>query len=170
MIYLSLGSNLSSKHGNRFNNIDLAISLLKKNTIKVILKSSYYETPSYPDKTNPKFINVVISISSNLNLSELASKIVLVEKSFDRKRNKKNEPRACDIDIIDYENKVINFEYNGQEFIVPHKKICERNFVLIPLQEIAKHWKHPKNHQHIKDLVERLSLEDKKSILKVSNS
>jgi len=170
MIYLSLGSNLSSKHGNRFNNIDLAISLLKKNTIKIIQKSSYYETPSYPDKTNPQFINVVVSISTNLNPSELAAKIILVEESFDRKRNKKNEPRVCDVDIIDYENKIINFKCNDQEFIVPHEKICERNFVLIPLQEIAKNWKHPKNHQHIGHLIERLSLEDKKSILKISNT
>lgn len=167
MIYLALGSNLSSKHGNRFDNIDLAISLLKKNSINVIKKSGYYETPSYPDKSNPKFINIVISVSTNLNPTELAEKTILVEDFFHRKRIKKNEPRACDVDIIDYKNKVISFNFHKQEFFVPHKKICERSFVLIPLQEIAENWKHPQNHQHIAYLIDRLDPEDKKSILKV---
>ena len=58
MIYLGLGSNLSSKYGDRFENINLAISSIEEYGIKVIKKSSFYETPSYPNKKNPKFINV----------------------------------------------------------------------------------------------------------------
>ena len=170
MIYLALGSNLPSNHGSRFDNIDLAISLLKKNSIKVIKQSCYYETPSYPDKSKPKFINIVISISTNLKPAQLAKRTILVEDFFHRKRNKKNEPRVCDVDIIDYKNKVISFNCNKQKFIVPHKKITERNFVLIPLQEIARNWKHPKNHQHIAYLIDRLGPKDKKSILKVSKN
>ena len=65
MIILGLGSNLHSSFGNRFENISLAISYLKSYKIKVIKESSYYETPSYPDNKNPKFINIVIEISTN---------------------------------------------------------------------------------------------------------
>ena len=60
MILLGIGSNLPSKFGDRYENIKLAIKYIKENKIKIIKKSSYYETPSYPDKEKPKFINVVI--------------------------------------------------------------------------------------------------------------
>ena len=60
MIFLGIGSNLSSSFGNRFKNIDLAISLIKENGLKIIKKSSYYETPSYPDKKKPKYINACL--------------------------------------------------------------------------------------------------------------
>ena len=63
MILLGLGSNLSSSFGNRFENIDMAISYLQSHKIKLIKKSSFYETPSYPDIRNPKFINTIITIS-----------------------------------------------------------------------------------------------------------
>ena len=66
MILLGLGSNLSSNFGDRFKNIDLAIYYLETYQIKVVKKSSFYESLSYPDKKNPKFINVVIEISTSL--------------------------------------------------------------------------------------------------------
>ena len=66
MIILGIGSNLSSKFGNRFTNIDLAVAYLEAYKINVIKKSSFYETPSYPDDKNPKFINIVIAVSTEL--------------------------------------------------------------------------------------------------------
>ena len=63
MILLGLGSNLSSSFGNRFKNIDLAVSTLEGYGIKLKKRSSYYESLSYPNKRNPKFINIVKSIS-----------------------------------------------------------------------------------------------------------
>ena len=67
MVILGLGSNLSSSIGNRFDNIDLSILYLENYGIKLIKKSSFYETPSYPDEKNPKFINVVINVSTNFS-------------------------------------------------------------------------------------------------------
>ena len=66
MIILAIGSNLPSKFGNRFENIDLSINHLEKQNIKIINKSSFYETPSYPDEKNPKFINIAIEIETNI--------------------------------------------------------------------------------------------------------
>ena len=105
MVLLSLGSNLSSKYGNRFQNIDLAISLLESYNVTVKKKSSYFESLSYPNKKNPKFINVMISIVTNLPPVDLASVILFIEDKIERKRDKKNDPRTCDIDIIDYNKK-----------------------------------------------------------------
>ena len=86
MILLGIGSNLSSVFGSRFNNINLAILLLKKYNIKIIKKSSFYETPAYPNKNDPKFINIVIQIKTNLSPFSLASTIISIEKFLKRER------------------------------------------------------------------------------------
>ena len=167
MIVLSLGSNLDSSYGNRFKNIDLAISYLKSFNIKLLKKSSFYETPSYPNNKNPKFINIIIEIEGNLTPLELAKNLILVEERLERKRGKKNDPRTCDIDIIDFENKIIDFKMNGMDYSIPHKRLSFRNFVLFPLKEILPQWKHPKTNEDVNVLIDNLSFEDKNSILKV---
>ena len=170
MFLLGLGSSLSSSFGDRFENIDLSIAHLESYKIKIINKSSFYETPSYPDIKNPKFINIVVEISTYLSPEDLASVLIFIEEKLERKRKKKNESRTCDIDIIDYNGKVMSFCYKSLIFKVPHEKLIYRNFVLFPLQEIAPNWIHPKTKDSIDVLINKLSNEDKKSILKIKKS
>jgi len=170
MILLGLGSNLTSDFGDRFRNIELAISYIEANDIKVLKKSSYYETPSYPDKKQPKFINVVIAISSNLEIADLITILISIELRLGRRRSLKNDPRTCDIDIIDFDGQIMNFRHKDSFFSVPHEKVSYRNFVLIPLKEIIPDWRHPKTKENISKLVDQLSNEDKNSILKVKKS
>ena len=162
MVLLSLGSNLSSKYGNRFQNIDLAISLLESYNVTVKKKSSYFESLSYPNKKNPKFINVMISIVTNLPPVDLASVILFIEDKIERKRDKKNDPRTCDIDILDYNNKILNLKNN--HLILPHPYLSKRNFVLLPLFQINRSWKHPKSRNSIVKLISNLSIKDLRSI------
>ena len=170
MIFLGLGSNLPSKYGDRFTNINLAISFLEGYGIKVIKKSSFYETPSYPNKENPKFINAVILVETILPPTDLMSVLIFVEEKLERKRGKKNDPRTCDIDIIDYNSQILNLRYNNLDLIVPHKDLTSRNFMLFPLQEISPSWRHPKTKEIISVLLQKLSEEDKNSILKIDEN
>ena len=170
MLLLGLGSNLSSNFGNRFENIDLAISYLQSHKIQLLKKSSFYETLSYPDIKNPKFINVIIEVLTHLPAEEFVSVLISIEESLERKRNQKNEPRTCDIDIIDYNGKVMNFIYKRLIFKVPHEKLIYRNFVLFPLQEIVPSWIHPITKEKISNLIAKLPEEDRKSILKVKKN
>ena len=170
MILLGLGSNLSSSFGDRFKNIDLAVSALNGYGIQVNKKSSYYESLSYPNKENPKFINIVVEAETHLFPEDLASMLIFIEESLERKRKEKNDPRTCDIDIIDYNNKVINFKYKDLDFTVPHKKLIYRNFVLFPLHEISPNWKHPKTRELVSTLIKNIPKEDKNSILKIKKS
>ena len=170
MLLLGLGSNLSSNFGNRFENIDLAISYLQSHKIQLLKKSSFYETLSYPDIKNPKFINVVIGVLTHLSPEKFASVLISIEETLERKRNQKNEPRTCDIDIIDYNGKVMNFIYKRRIFKVPHEKLIYRNFVLFPLQEIVPNWVHPITKEKISNLIAKLPEEDRKSILKVKKN
>jgi len=170
MLLLGLGSNLSSNFGNRFENIDLAISYFQSYKIQLLKKSSFYETLSYPDIKNPKFINVVIGVLTHLSPEKFASVLISIEETLERKRNQKNEPRTCDIDIIDYNGKVMNFIYKRLIFKVPHEKLIYRNFVLFPLQEIVPNWIHPLTKEKISNLIGKLPEEDRKSILKVKKN
>ena len=86
MIYLGLGSNLSSTYGDRFYNIDLAVSYLQGYGIQLIGRSSFYETPSYPNKKNPKFINIIISVNTNLPPKDLMSVIIYIEEKIRKKK------------------------------------------------------------------------------------
>ena len=170
MFLLGLGSNLPSSFGNRFENLSLATSYLEEHQIKIIKRSSFYETPSYPDIKNPKFINIVVEVSTYLSPEDLASVLIFVEKKLERKRMKKNDPRTCDIDIIDYNGKVFDFIYKNLIFKVPHEKLTYRNFVLYPLREIVPKWVHPKTKDSIDELITKLPNEEKKCILKIAKS
>ena len=177
MIFLSFGSNLASPDGatNRFENIDTAINTLDTHGFIPTNKSSYYETPSYPDQKNPKFINVVISVkelipqeSGEGTLESLICMIDLIENMYGRKRDKKNEPRSIDIDIIDFNGKVMDYKTSDSKTIkIPHERMALRNFVLFPLREIYPEWIHPITEKKIDELIDALSDDDKKSILKI---
>ena len=170
MLLLGLGSSLSSNFGNRFKNIDLAISYLQSHKIQLLKKSSFYETLSYPDIKNPKFINVIIEVLTHLPPEEFVSVLISIEETLERKRKQKNEPRTCDIDIIDFNGRVMDFSYKSLIFKVPHEKLIYRNFVLFPLQEIVPNWVHPITKEKISNLIEKLPEEDRKTILKVKKN
>jgi len=170
MIILGLGSNLSSSFGDRFNNINLAMAYLVSYDIKILKKSSFYETLSYPNQKNPKFINIVILVKTHLSPVDLMSVLIFIEEKLERKRAKKNDPRTCDIDIIDYNSQIVDFKYKNLNLTIPHEKVVYRNFVLIPLHEILPEWQHPETKDSIDVLINKLSNEDKNSILKINKS
>ena len=167
MIILGLGSNLHSTYGDRFNNIILALSYLESHKIKILLKSSFYETPSYPDKTKPKFINIVIFAKTILKPQEVLKAALGVEKKLERIRKIKNEPRTCDIDLIDYNGENINIVDDNFNLNVPHVMMTKRSFVLMPIKEIIPNWAHPVYLKKIDHFISLLSEEEKKSIIKI---
>ena len=157
-IYLGIGSNL----GNKINNIEKAKSFLLENNINFVSISSYYETPSWPNPKNPKFINIVLKINTLLKPIELLNLCKTIEAKLGRKKSPKNSPRECDIDIIDYNGLILK-----NKLILPHKMMHKRNFVLLPLFEIEKEWVHPIIKANIKKLILSLSDSDIRSIKKI---
>ena len=156
---ISIGTNL----GDKKRNIELTKFELKKNDIKIIKSSSKYETLSWPNKAKPKFINVVLLIKTRLSAHDLLKKCLSIEKKLGRKRIKKNEPRSCDIDIIDYDSKIIKKNLKN-DLSVPHPRMHKRNFVLVPLFEVSKSWVHPLKKTSIKDLINSLKIEELRAI------
>jgi 2-amino-4-hydroxy-6-hydroxymethyldihydropteridine diphosphokinase len=156
--YLAIGSNLGSK----VSNIEITKFELEKYKIKILKVSSNYISESWPDPSMPGYINIIIKIKTSLRAIELLKICNLVELKLGRVRLKKNAPRTCDIDIIDY-NKRISNEKNSS-LILPHPRMNKRNFVLLPLFEIDRSWKHPKSKINIANLINSLPVKDLRSI------
>ena len=150
--FLGIGSNL----GNKKKNIEKAKFLLEKNSIKIIKSSNIYETFSWPNKNDPKFYNVVVKIITKLKPTKLFNIIKNIEKKLGRKKTLVNKPRTCDIDILDYKGQIYKLSTNSNKLIIPHPRLHNRNFVLFPLFEIEKNWKHPSKKTKIQDLIGKL--------------
>tara|TARA_B100000035_G_scaffold105175_1_gene89232 strand:- start:551 stop:1048 length:498 start_codon:yes stop_codon:yes gene_type:complete len=157
-IYLGIGSNL----GNRRKNIELAKFKLIQNNIIIRKSSNIYESLSWPNPNKPKFLNIILEISSNLSPSKLIDICKKIEINLGRQKRPKNAPRECDIDIIDYYNQKIK-----DKIILPHPKMHQRNFVLLPLYELNKVWIHPILKQPITKLILSLSNKDIRSIKQI---
>ena len=163
MILLNIGSNLDSKKGNRLFNLKKTLKLISLENIKIISKSSIYETPSYPNKNNPKFLNIGIEVECDDSPECLIKKFNKIEKKFQRIRGVKNQPRTCDIDLIDYDGKILN----SKRLTIPHPKAHLRNFVLFPIKEISPKWIHPMLNKKIDLLIKKLSYKLRNEITKI---
>ena len=157
--FLAIGSNL----GNKKKNIENAKILLQSEKIWILKSSNNYETLSWPDKKKPKFINVVLKVKTTFNAIDLLKKCLNVEKNLGRFRSKKNEPRICDIDLIDFNGEIFR-KFNEKRLILPHPRMHSRNFVLMPLFELSKSWIHPIKKVSINNLINSLKSEDLRSI------
>ena len=158
LIYIGIGSNL----GNKITNIEKAKFLIKFNGINILQTSSYYETLSWPDPSNPKFLNIIISTNVDFSPSKLLKIFKKIENQLGRKKDKKNSPRKCDIDIIAYRDIILQGNIS-----IPHEKMHKRNFVLFPFYELNKNWIHPKFKINIKKLIFSLPIKDIRSIKQI---
>jgi 2-amino-4-hydroxy-6-hydroxymethyldihydropteridine diphosphokinase len=159
--YLGIGSNL----GNKIRNIETTKFELEKHNIKIIKSSSNYKSTSWPDTSMPNYINIILKIKTNFTAMELLKVCNFIELKMGRIRKKKNDPRTCDIDIIDYNQKVFNEKSN--KLVLPHPRMSKRNFVLLPLFEVDKSWKHPRFMINIVNLINSLPIKDLRSIKQI---
>ncbi len=166
MIHLNIGSNLNSSFGNKFHNILIAVNLLIEKKFKVKKISNFYETPSYPNKKLPNFLNIGIFGTFSKSAKELRNIISFIEKKIGRVKTKKNDPRVCDIDIIDFNGEIINLD----NLTIPHKECHQRNFVLFPISQIDPKWKHPILKKNVNILLGQLDLKSRIEITRLNKN
>ena len=166
MIHINIGSNLSSKFGSKFDNITIAVNLLIESKIFIKKISNFYETPSYPNKNFPKFLNIGILAETKKNYLELFKIIKLIELKLGRTKTQKNNPRVIDIDIIDFKKKIKNTD----RIILPHPRCHLRNFVLFPILEIDPKWSHPLLKKNAQFLINNLSQKSRIEITRLKKN
>lgn len=147
VVYLGIGSNL----GLRQDNLSKAISMIQHFS-SIISISSVYQSKPWGYKAQSCFLNLACCIETDLNPIGLLRVVKDVEIYIGRTPMFKNGPRIIDIDILLYDEKVINLP----DLCVPHRGIPERSFVLLPLNEIAPDLIHPYLGKRISELAEQL--------------
>jgi GTP cyclohydrolase IV len=159
-IYLSLGSNIGDRRYNLASALD---ALARKISIKTV--SSIYDTKPVGNTLQPRFLNLVCEAETSLAAPDLLNFVKQIEKNMGREPGPVNGPRPLDIDILFYGNQVI--ELPG--LIIPHPRLAERAFVLVPFAEIAPGFVHPVMGKNIRQMLRALQV-NPADIVKLQNT
>ena len=162
MIYLCLGSNLN----NRQRNISQTIEKLKEKEFIVTKTSSLYETSPWGKTDQSSFLNLVLEGKTTLSPENLLKEIKDIERDLGRIPTEKWGPRTIDIDILFYDEHIINTPL----LTIPHPMLHQRAFVLIPLKEIAPDFLHPVLKKTVRELYEGLTQYDDKDTVIMYNT
>jgi len=153
MILIGLGANLPSvSHGAPRQTLEAALIALEGHQIKVSNRSRWYTTAPVPVSDQPHFVNIVVSVTTNLAAGAMLQALHHVEDTFGRVREARNAARVLDIDLLDY-NGLISLEWP----VLPHPHMDQRAFVLVPLRDIVPDWVHPATGRGIDALLAEAS-------------
>ena len=133
--YLLIGGNL----GDRSKNLNEAIESIARECGKIIKQSSLYETAAWGKTDQSAFLNQALVLQTELTPAELMNKLLDIEEKMGRQRKEKNDPRIIDIDILFFDNEILDTKF----LTLPHPQIQNRRFALVPLKEIAADLVHP---------------------------
>lgn len=175
MIIISLGSNVTSWWGTPPTTILHALHELDEIGIDVVRRSELYRTTPYGITDQPLFINAAAVIRTALAPATLLSVLKKIEAKAGRKTTQRWGPRALDIDIVDYNARVLNYPNNKRQLhkmaalplILPHPGVQSRPFVLRPMFDIAPYWHHPVSGKGLGELLRRLRFCDDGNILEM---
>src|SRR5580704_3748548 len=138
MILIGLGANLPSALGPPLATLEAALAALEKARVAILARSPWYRSAPVPASDQPWYVNAVASIATALGPVELLALLHQVEARIGRERRTRNEPRAVDLDILDYDGLV-----RADAPMLPNPRMQARGFVLLPLRDVAPGWRHP---------------------------
>ena len=163
MKIIALGSNLPYKKISPIEIIESTYKTLKNYNIKIFKKSHIYQSEAYPNKSDPLFYNSVLSIETKLKPYELLENILKIEKLFGRKRKEKNSPRTLDIDIISFDNLILN----EKNLKIPHPALHLRPFVFLPIRDLDTNWIHPVFSKTITQIIDKFDPNELNKVKKI---
>ncbi len=159
MILIALGANLPSRAGTPEQTLRASLIALSEKGVRAVSASRIFVTPAWPDPNDPSFVNAVVRVETALTPGPLMAELLRTETAFGRTRTHANAPRALDLDLIDYDGRI-----EHGPVTLPHPRIAERGFVLIPLADVAPGWRHPVSGETVEALIAALPEAERKAI------
>ena len=153
-VYIGLGANLPSReHGTPRETLEAAIGALAARGLEIVARAPFYESEPIPVSDQPWYLNTVIEVATDRTSPQLLGILHSVENAFGRVRGVRNAPRVLDLDLLDDRGTV----RDGPESpLLPHPRLTDRAFVLLPLRDIAPRWRHPVSGLTVAELLESL--------------
>lgn len=173
---IAVGSNQPFEYIQSFELIQKAINYLGDRKLRITGASRFYKTPAFPKESGPDFINAVVSADTKLSPQEVIAVLHDVERSLGRDRRKRWAPRTLDLDLIDCSGAVlpdpetyrswadappgVQQSKAPEQLILPHPRLRDRGFVLLPLRDVAPDWRHPVTGETVDALIAALDAKD----------
>jgi 2-amino-4-hydroxy-6-hydroxymethyldihydropteridine diphosphokinase len=142
MILIGLGSNLPTRlHGSSVATLEAAVKALRDTGLPIAAISPWYRSAPVPRSEQPWYVNGVAGVETTLEPAAVLEHLHRIEAEFGRCRSVRNAARVLDLDLLDYHGRI---EPGGEgQPILPHPRLHERGFVLLPLRDVAADWRHP---------------------------
>lgn len=155
-IYVGFGANIPSAAGPPRKTVEAAIKRLRRADIVIVRQSPWYKSPAFPDPAEPDFVNGVIEVDTRLDSAAFLAELHAIERYFGRIRKRKWEPRTLDLDLLDFKGELRSSD-DGDALNLPHPRMQDRDWVLLPLRDVAPDWRHPRSGVSVDDLIAGLT-------------
>lgn len=181
--YVAIGSNLSSRCGDPVQSVLAGIDAAARHVGHLSATSSLYRSLAFPAGSGPDFVNAVIAVSTKLDAGQLLDVLHRIEADFDRERVVRWAARTLDLDLLGCGDQVLPdrpmFEHwrdlpqdqqalrTPDALILPHPRLQDRSFVLVPFADIAPDWVHPVSGKSVRQMLDELPRSDLESLHKL---
>ncbi len=183
--FIALGANLPAATRTPTQTLECTLELFEAESLRLVNRSSWYHTPAFPAGSGPDFVNGVVQVRTDLTARAVLDCLHRIEEKMGRTRQNRWEARICDLDLISYNHSVLpdmdtyrswlslpleqQKKQAPDDLILPHPRLQDRSFVLVPMQEIAPDWVHPVSGLSVDQMVANLPKADKDAVRRSNN-
>ena len=181
---IAMGANLPSATGTALETLNKSLELFMLESLQVTRISKWFSTPAFPADSGPDFVNGAVMVKTDLTPEGVLAALHRIEAAMGRTRENRWEPRLCDLDLIAYDDMILPdletfkrwkaLDFSSQQtqtpdqLVLPHPRLQDRSFVLVPLNEIAPVWVHPVTGITVSEMLSALPAADLAEIKEIS--
>ena len=183
---IAMGANLPSATGTAVETLRKSLELILSESLQVTRISKWFNTPAFPTGSGPDFVNAAVMVKTHLSPEGVLAALHSIEAALGRTRENRWEPRLCDLDLIAYDDIIVpdletflfwkNLDLSKQQtetpdqLVLPHPRLQDRSFVLVPLNDIAPDWCHPVSGITVSDMLATLPPESLEEITEIPDA